>query len=65
MKERIKNGPRYIHFDEDCLKQYDASDFYGPANGFNFSRITVDRDVQNDLNDTEKKYLGSIGVTIM
>ena len=65
MKERVKYGPQYIHFDEDCLKQYDTSEFYGPGNGFDFSRITVDRDVQNDLNDTAKKYLGNIGVTIM
>ena len=35
------------------LKQYDTSEFYGLSDGFDFSHITVDKDVQNDLNDTE------------
>ena len=65
MEESVKYGPHYIHFDKDCLKQYQTSEFYGSGNGFNFSRITADRDVQIDLNDTEKKYLVNIGFTIM
>ena len=65
MKEKVKYEPQHIHFDKECLRHYDTSEFYGPGNGLDFSHTTVDKDVQNDLTDTEKKYLDNIGVIVM
>lgn len=45
------------------MKQFDKSELCGPNNGFDFSRMTVDKEVQ--AVQAGKKYLGNIGVTIM
>lgn len=65
MKERIEYGPKYVLFDQCCLKKCNKSEFCQPDNGFNFSPITIDKEIQDDLNDTEKNYLGNIGVTLL
>ena len=45
------------------MKQYDINEFYGPGKDFDYSRVTMKKEEQAELNNTEKKYLGNIIIT--
>ena len=62
MMETVKYGYQHFHFNEDCMKQYDINEFYGPGKDFDYSRVTMKKKEQAELN-TEKKYLGNIIIT--
>ena len=64
-KEETRHGPMYIHFQSECLKNHDISIYYGPNQDFDYSKITVDKTVQADLNDEEKALFISLGVRFL
>ena len=36
-KEMSCVGPMYMHFNQNCLEQFDTENFYGPVKRFDFS----------------------------
>ena len=40
-KDRCKYGPSYIHFLDNCLKNFDTDHFYAPGELFCFDRIKI------------------------
>ena len=58
--ESVKYGPQYFRFDENCLKQYGINEFHGSCKDFDYSRVTMNKEEQAELNNTEKQYLGNI-----
>ena len=40
-KEISHVGPLYMHFNLNCLEQFDNANFYGPTERFDVSRLTV------------------------
>ena len=61
MTARVKYVPQHIYFDEDSM--YDTNKLYGPSKGFDYSRITVGKELEAELDHTEKKSVGNIGVS--
>ena len=38
--ERYKFGPMYLHFEKNCLQNFDSENPYGPSQNFDYSGIT-------------------------
>ena len=38
--ERYKFGPMYLHFEKNCLQNFDSENPYGPSQSFDYSGIT-------------------------
>ena len=62
-KEMSRVGPIYVHFNQNCLEQFDTENFYGPAKRFDFSRITINEDNHKELNGKTKRLKHNIFVT--
>ena len=39
--EQMKYGPLYMHFREECLKNFDTDNYCGPNDDFPFDKIKV------------------------
>ena len=46
--------PMYVHFNQNCLKQFNTENFYGLAKRFDFSHITINEENYKELNDLMK-----------
>ena len=64
-KEESRNGPMYIHFLDEWLKNYDSTVYYGPNQEYDYQRITVDKKVQSELNDDERGFFRSLGLRFL
>ena len=58
-------GHMYVHFNQNCLEQFDTENFNGPAKRFDFSRITINEDNHKQLNEKERKELRDLGITFL
>ena len=56
-------GPLYIHFSEECLKNYD-DEFYGAGESFDFSKIKIDAKAKKKLNNADIELLANLGVPV-
>ena len=66
-EEVSKWGPRYIHFNETCLKNYDtvaSENYYAPQEKFDFGRVDLDENSQHKLSEADIRFLKDIGVQI-
>ena len=52
----------YIHFTEECLKNYDSDNYYAPGDPFPFSDIKVDPNTKAKLSEADKIYLHNMGI---
>ena len=54
-KEMSRVGPMYVHFNQNCLEQFDTENFYNPTKRFDFSRITINEGNHKELNEKKGK----------
>ena len=52
----------YIHFTEECLKNYDSGNYYVPGDPFPFSDIKVDPNTKAKLSEADEVYLHNMGI---
>ena len=62
--EQTKYGPLYMRFREECLKNFDTDNYYGPNDDFPFDKIKVDKTTRDQLNENDLKYLEQMGVIL-
>ena len=60
-KEKAKFGPMYIHFHENCLKNFSET-FYTPGQSFDFLKIKIDSKTHKKLTEADKTLLSSLGM---
>lgn len=63
--EESRYGPMYLHFQDECLKRYNSNTYYSANKCFDYSKITVDKKVQSELNKDESSLLMSLGVRFL
>ena len=51
-------------FREECLKNFDTDNYYGPNDDFPFDKIRVDKATRDQLNENDLKYLEQMGVIL-
>ena len=56
-------GPVHVHFNQNCLEQFDTENFYGSPKRFHFSRIIIHGDNHQELTEKETKQLRDLGIT--
>ena len=58
-KEKLKQkyGPMYIHFNGTCLKKHDTKRFYTQDEDFDYTQISVDKEIVKDFNERESTFL--------
>ena len=64
-KEMSSIRSMYVHFNQNCLEQFDTEIFYCPAKRFDFSRITINEGNHKELNEKERKELRDLGITFL
>ena len=62
--QKSKFGPMYIHFLENCLRNFDSENYYGPGVNFDYKRIKVSEETKNWLNEGENKLLSDYGIIL-
>ena len=62
-KEKAKFGPMYIHFHENCLKNF-SEIFYAPGQSFDFSKIKIDPKTHQKLTEADKTLLSPFLVNL-
>ena len=55
----------YMHFNQNCLEQFNTENFYCTAKRFDFSRITKNEDNHKELNKKERKELRDLSITFL
>ena len=60
-KEKAKFSSMYIHFHEDCLKNFSET-FYAPDQSFDFSKTKIDPKTYKKLTEADKTLLSSLGI---
>ena len=61
-KERQKYGPMYIHFADQCLKNFDDEEYYTSGEGFKYQKVTADKATKESMRDADKEFLIRLGV---
>ena len=59
-----KPGPLYIHFKEECLKNYDTKNYYAPHEPFKWRQITVGAITKGKLQPDDIAFLTSLGIEL-
>ena len=65
-KEVSKYGPRFIHFVETCLKDYDTATYnkwYAPHESYDYGQIVLDAKSKSKLNAADLNHLAKLGVS--
>ena len=60
--ERSKFGLVYLHFEKNCLLNFDLENRYGPSQSFDYSHITVDQKCKDQLSEAENRFLIGLGL---
>ena len=60
--EKSKAGPLFIHFKEECLKNYDSKNYYAPNEPFKWEQITISSSTKSKLTAEEVAFLLSLGI---
>ena len=60
-KEKQWFGPMYLHFKEDCLKNY-GDKYYTPGEDFPFNQIKIDPKTLPEVKDADKEFLKGLGI---
>ena len=48
-------GSMCVHFNQNCLEQFDTENFHGPTKRFDFSHITINEGNYKELTEKERK----------
>ena len=59
---RSKFGQIYLHFENNCLQNFDSENHYEPSQSFDYSRITVNQKCKAQLSEVENKFLIGLGL---
>ena len=60
-KEKTNFGQMYIHFHENCLKNFSETS-YTPGQSFDFSKVKIDPKTYEKLMEADKTLLSSMGI---
>ena len=60
--ERSKFGPMYLHFEKNCLQNFDSENHHRLSQSFDYSRITVDQKCKDQLSEAENIFLIGLGL---
>ena len=60
-EEKARFGPMYIHFHENCLKNF-SDTFFAPSQSFDFSTKKIYPKTQEKLTEEDKTLLLSLGI---
>ena len=60
-KEKLKNGPMYIHFSGTCLKRYNTERFYAQDEDFDYTQKCIDKETVMDFKGRERTFLQNLG----
>ena len=60
-KEKANFGQMYIHFQENCLKNFSETS-YTPGQSFDFSKVKIDPKTYEKLMEADKTLLSSMGI---
>ena len=52
----------YLHFEKNCLQNFELENYYGPSQSFDYSSITVDQKCKGQLSDAENRFFIGLGV---
>ena len=52
-----------LHFEKNCLQNFDSEIRYGASQSFDYSRITVDQKCKDQLSEAENRFLTGLGLT--
>ena len=66
-KYTVKKGSHYIHFLENCLKDYDAiqtNHCYGPNDGFPYGKLVLDPASKAQISQIDVDFLKNMGVRV-
>ena len=66
-KHTIKKGNHYIHFEEECLKNYDSvqtNHFYDVDEDFQDGKLHLNQKSKEQMSQTDLEYLSNIGVRV-
>ena len=61
-EEQSRNGPLYIHFQDNCLKAYDSKNDYATNELFNYQQTKLDERTRKKLSDADIVYLQDLGI---
>ena len=64
-KEISRVGPMYVHFNQNCLEQFETEKFYYAAKRFDLSRMIINEDNYKELHEKERKELRDLGITFL
>ena len=60
-QQKEKFDPMYLHFQEDCLKNFDEKD-YTSNESFAFEKIKIDEMTKGELSEEDLEFLKSLGI---
>ena len=60
-QQREKFGPMYLHFQDDCLKNFGEKD-YTIGESFVFEKIKIDETTKRELTEEDLEFLKSLGI---
>ena len=60
-QQREKFGPMYLHFQEDCLKNFGEKD-YTIGESFVFEKIKIVETTERELTEEDLEFLKSLGI---
>ena len=55
----------YVHFNQNCLEQFETEKFYYTAKRFDLSRMIINEDNYKELHEKERKELRDLGITFL
>ena len=64
-KEKLKNGPMYIHFSGTCLKRYNTERFYAQDEDFDYTQKCIDKRNCYGLQRKGKDIFTKFGLTVL
>ena len=60
--DKTKFGPLYIHFKEQCLKDFYSKIIYGVNEGFQYDKIKIADETRGKLTKDDIEYLAKLGI---
>ena len=64
-KEISRVRPMYVHFNQNCLEQFETEKFYYAAKRFDLSRMITNEGNYKELHEKERKELRDFGITFL
>ena len=62
--DKTKMAPAYIHFNESCLKDFDADSIYGPSDSFAWEKLKLHAQSKTKMKQHDIQFLEGLGVQV-